>query len=118
MIATNLSQLRTQVQDQHRLLNKLNEELIRILLHYGQINNWEEVISPGRSVRHAIDYLRMIRTKALTVENFRLMSIATDLACLQDVSIELDNEISCHRELQQLLRDRSGPGIVRKKSDD
>ncbi|PZR26518.1 MAG: hypothetical protein DI535_14005 [Citrobacter freundii] len=119
MTTTNLTELKNRVQDQHRQLNKLNEELISVLLQYGtRTNNWDELISPGRSVKHMIDYLRMIRTKALTAENLRLVSIATDLSCLQEVSTELSNELSLHRELQQRLRDRTDLAVMRETDKD
>lgn len=93
--------------------------MIRILLQYGaKTNHWDEVISPGRSVKHMIDYLRMIRTKALTAENLRLMSIATDISCLQEVSTELSNELSFHRELQQRLCDRTDLAVMQETDDD
>jgi arginine/ornithine N-succinyltransferase beta subunit len=109
MPTTNLTELRNRLQDQHRLLNKLNEALIRVLLQHGvSTNDWDEIFPAGKTIKQTIDYLRVIRNQALTPANIRLISVAADVSALQELSAELEEEINHHHQLAQLWRDRNG----------
>lgn len=102
----NLAELKNRLQDQHRVLTDLNEQLIRELLRYAVSNdNRDQPFTPAKTFKDAIGYLRAVKMQVLTIGNLKLITVASNIPLLAEISAEMENEIRYHNELKQRMEE-------------